>query len=335
MKVKGYAAHEPKGKLEPFEFELGTLKVDEVDVEVQYCGICHSDLSMLNNEWRMTKYPFVPGHEIVGKIIATGEQVRHLKVGQTVGIGWSSASCQSCDECMSGNHNLCNRAQATIVGRYGGFADKVRCQAAWAIPIPEGVNLEAAGPLFCGGVTVFNPIIQNGITPLARVGVIGIGGLGHMALSFLKSWGCEVTAFSTSPDKEEEARTLGAHHFVSTHDKDALKKLRGRFDMILDTVNADLDWDAYIRTLKSKGTFHIVGVASKVTARVGNLMSKQRSISASPTGSPHIMAEMMKFVARHSIEPMVEVFPMSEVNEAMARLEHGKPRYRVVLKADF
>jgi len=332
MIVQAYAAETPKGELKPYEYKLAPVKGDDVDIEILYCGICHSDMSMLNNDWRSTQYPFVPGHEIVGKIIAKGELVKHLAIGQIVGVGWSAYSCLTCEECMSGNHNLCNDAKGTISGRHGGFADKVRCQSAWVIPIPDGVNLEAAGPLFCGGVTVFNPIIQNNISPLASVGVVGIGGLGHMALSFLKAWGCEVTAFSTSPEKEAEARALGAHHFVSTHDKDALKKLKGRFDMVLDTVNVELDWNNYLRTLKSKGILHIVGVAPTVTARVGHLMSKQRSISASPTGSPHVMTEMMKFVARHNIQPMVEVRPLAEVNEAMEKLHNGKPRYRLVLE---
>jgi uncharacterized zinc-type alcohol dehydrogenase-like protein len=152
-----------------------------------------------------------------------------------------------------------------------------------------------------------------------------------MALSFLKAWGCEVTAFSTSPEKEDEARKLGAHHFVSTHNKDALKKISGSLDMVLDTVNVELEWDSYLKTLKSKGVLHIVGVAPKVSARVGSLMGKQKSISASPTGSPHTMAEMMKFVARHDIRPVIESYAMSDVNEAMEKLQNGKPRYRIVL----
>lgn len=331
MTVKAYAATEAKGELKPFEYELGNLKHDEVDIDVLHCGLCHSDLSMLNNDWRYTSYPFVPGHEAVGRIKNVGEHVRHLKVGQLVGVGWTAQSCLSCDECMSGHHQMCNRAKPTIVGRFGGFADKIRCQAAWAIPIPEGVNLEAAGPLFCGGITVFSPLVQHNISPLAHVGVVGIGGLGHMALSFLKAWGCEVTAFSTSPEKEDEARKLGAHHFVSTHDKDALKSMSGQLDMVLDTVNVELNWDAYLRTLKSKGVLHIVGVAPKVSARVGSLMGKQKSISASPTGSPHTMAEMMRFVARHDIRPMIESYSMSDVNEAIEKLKNGKPRYRIVL----
>ncbi|MFK7933202.1 MAG: NAD(P)-dependent alcohol dehydrogenase [Saprospiraceae bacterium] len=331
MTVNAYAAQEAGGKLEPFTYELGELAPDQIDVEVLHCGLCHSDMSMLNNEWRFTQYPFVPGHEIVGRVIAKGALVRHLKVGQAVGVGWNASSCQVCDQCMGGEHQLCNRAQPTIAGRYGGFADKIRVQSQWAISIPEGVDLSKAGPLFCGGITVFSPFLQHNITPLDRVGVVGIGGLGHMALAFAKAWGCEVTAFSTSPEKEAEARKLGAHHFVSTHDKDALKKLSNSFDLIIDTVNVELNWNAYIKTLRPKGVFHIVGVASEVKARVGGLMAKQAAISASPTGSPIQMRQMIDFCARHSIEPMVEAYKMSDVNQALDRLENGKPRYRIVL----
>jgi len=208
---------------------------------------------MLNNEWQQTQYPFVPGHEIVGKIKAVGPEVTHLTVGQTVGIGWFSQSCMTCSQCMSGNHNLCPEARGIIVDRHGGFANIVRAHKGWVTPLPEGVNADTAGPLFCGGITVFNPIVQNNIRPTDRVGVVGIGGLGHMALRFLRAWGCEVTAFSTSPDKEEEARQLGAHHFVNSRDTGALEKLAGQFNMVLSTVNVPLPWDAYVNTLRPKG----------------------------------------------------------------------------------
>ena len=332
MQVQAYAAHEAGGELKPYEFELGTLKYDEVDVDVQYCGICHSDLSMLHNDWRNTVYPFIPGHEIVGTIIAKGDGVKHLEIGQTVGVGWTAYSCLTCEHCMGGDHNLCAQSGGTIVGRHGGFADKVRVQSAWAIPIPDGVDLKAAGPLFCGGITVFNPLLINKVSPLASVGVVGIGGLGHMALAFLKAWGCEVTAFSTSPEKETEARQLGAHHFVSTHDKDAVKKLSGSFDMILDTVNVELDWNTYLRALKPKGVLHIVGVAPKIEARIGAFMGKQSSITGSPTGSPNGIKSMLKFVARHNIKPMIEPYKFDQVNEALEHLRTGKPRYRIVLE---
>jgi len=334
MKVTAYAAQEAKGKLAPYEYELGPIGYDEVDIDVLFCGICHSDMSMLHNDWGMTKYPFVPGHEVVGTVKALGAGVNNLEVGQTVGLGWTARSCLECDQCMSGDHNLCRRSQGTIVGRHGGFADIVRAQSTWVIPLPDDVDAESAGPLFCGGITVFNPIIQSNVNPLDRVGVVGIGGLGHMALAFSKAWGCEVTAFSTSPEKEAEARSLGAPHFVSTHDLDALKAKSNYFDFILDTVNVELAWDAYVRMLKPKGILHIVGAAPKVTASIFPLMGGQKSITASPTGSPYYIGEMLEFAGRHNINPMIEKYKMSEVNEALEKLENGKPRYRIVLEVD-
>jgi uncharacterized zinc-type alcohol dehydrogenase-like protein len=183
-----------------------------VEIEVEYCGICHSDLSMLDNDWGLTTYPFVPGHEVVGTIAALGAKVKELKIGQRVGLGWFSRSCSTCETCMSGDQNLCATAEGTIVGRHAGFADRVRAHHSWLVPLGNQLDAAKAGPLFCGGITVFNPIVQFDIKPTARVGVIGIGGLGHIALKFLKAWGCEVTAFSSSPDKEAEAKELGATH---------------------------------------------------------------------------------------------------------------------------
>jgi alcohol/geraniol dehydrogenase (NADP+) len=334
MTIKAYAALTAGGKLEPFEYDPGELGVDQVEIDISSCGLCHSDLSMLNNDWQMTEYPLVPGHEIVGKINAVGERVTHLKPGQIVGLGWFSKSCMTCSECMSGNYNLCPTAEGIIVGRHGGFANKVRADKTWVIPLPEGINVATAGPLFCGGITVFNPIIQNNIQPTDRVGVVGIGGLGHMALRFLNAWGCEVTAFSTSPGKEAEARELGAHHFVNTHDADALDKLANSLDMILVAVNVDLNWDGYINALRPKGKLHIVGAAPSVSATVFPLIIGQKSIGGSPLGSPATMATMIEFAARHGIGPVTETFPMSKVNDAMEKLRTGKPRFRLVLEND-
>jgi len=232
---------------------------------------------------------------------------------------------------MGGDHNLCSTAEGIVVGRPGGFADKVRVQAHWVTPLPEGIDASAAGPLFCGGITVFNPIVQNNVRPTDRVGVIGIGGLGHLALRFLNAWGCEVTAFSTTPDKEAEARALGAHHFVATRDEAALEKLAGRFDLILDTVNADLPWDQYIQALAPRGKLHLVGAAQQVTATVFPMLLGQRSLGGSPLGSPARIREMLRFAARHGISPQTEHFPLAEVNEAIAHLKAGNPRYRIVL----
>lgn len=334
MHTKALAARIPHGPLEPFEFENGPLGSEHVDIQVQYCGICHSDLSMLDNEWHMTGYPFVPGHEITGTVMAVGDHVRNLQVGQTVGLGWFSESCMTCHECLSGDHNLCVKNEATIIGRHGGFASHVRAHCAWVSPLPEALNPATAGPLFCGGVTVFNPLVQNHITPIQRVGVIGIGGLGHLALRFARAWGCEVTAFSTSPDKADEARALGAHHFVSTRDPEALKKLAGSFDLILVTINQSLEWDSWVAALRPRGKLHFVGAAASVSATLFPLILGQKSIGASPLGSIATTSEMLTFAARHRIEPVVEEFPMSKANDALERLRSGKARYRVVLKND-
>ena len=335
MIVKAYATKAPGKPVAPFEYELNEIGYDQVDIDVSSCGICHSDLSMLDNHWEITEYPFVPGHEIAGTIRAVGEGVTHLTPGQRVGLGWFAQSCMTCQQCLSGNHNLCPDAIGTIVGRHGGFADRVRAHKGWVIPLPNGTNVNTAGPLFCGGITVFNPIVQNNIRPTDRVGVVGIGGLGHMALRFLKAWGCEVTAFSTSPDKETAAHDLGAHNFVSTSDSKALEKLAGYFDMVLVTVNVALDWNAYIGTLRPKGKLHIVGAAPSVEATVFPMIIGQRSIGASPLGSPATMVSMLEFAARHGIEPVTEAFPMSKVNDALEKLRTGKPSLRIVLENDF
>jgi uncharacterized zinc-type alcohol dehydrogenase-like protein len=335
MIVKAYAATTAGAHLEPFEYELGEIGDDQVDIDVTACGICHSDLSMLDNAWEITGYPFVPGHEIAGTIRTVGKGVTHLNPGQRVGLGWFAQSCMTCSQCLSGNHNLCPEAVGTIVNRHGGFADNVRAHQGWVIPLPEGTDTRTAGPMFCGGITVFNPIVQNNIRPTDRVGVVGIGGLGHLALQFLKAWGCEVTAFSTSPDKESAAREFGAHKFVNTGDSGALEKLGGRFDMILVTANAALDWDAYVGALRPKGKLHIVGAAPSIEATVFPMILGQRSVGGSPLGSPATMLSMLEFAGRHGIEPVTEMFPMSRVNDALETLRTDKPSHRIVLENDF
>src|SRR6478672_2894657 len=320
--IQAYAAHTKGGKLEPFAYDPGVLKDEEVEIKVDYCGICHSDLSMLKNDWGNSQYPLVPGHEVVGTVAAVGERVTTVKIGQQVGLGWYSHSCLHCEWCMSGNQNLCQTAEQTIVGRFGGFADKVRAHQEWVIPLPAGLDPAKAGPLFCGGITVFNPIVQFDVKPTDRVGVIGIGGLGHMALKFLQAWGCDVTAFSTNPDKEAEVLELGANHFVNSRDAKALEKVANSFDFILSTVNADLDWGSYINALRPKGRLHFVGVVpNDIKTHAFALIGGQKSLSGSPLGSPVTTAKMLDFAARHGIEPITETFAFSQVNEAIAHLE--------------
>ena len=333
--IKAYAAPGPGKSLEPFEFDPGPLRHDEVEIQVEYCGICHSDLSMWINEWGQSQFPLVPGHEVVGRISAAGESVRHLSVGNRVGLGWWCRSCLVCDQCLSGHHHRCQQVplgSATIVGRHGGFADKVRCQAPWAFPLSDGVEPRTAGPLFCGGATVFAPFVENDIRPTDMVAVVGIGGLGHMALRFAHAWGCEVTAFSTSPDKEAEARQLGAHHFVASRDPAALRAAANCFDMVLVTVNAQLDWDAYVNTLRPGGKLHIVGAVANVNVAWFPMLVGDRSIGGSPVASPATIRSMLEFCARHQIQPITEEFPMSQVNDALERLRTGSPRYRIVLR---
>ena len=333
-KIRAFAAQEKGAPLTPFEYEPPELSPGQVDIDVRYCGICHSDLSMIDDEWGISAYPLVAGHEVTGTVAAVGEGVTHLRQGQPVGLGWYAGSCMHCRECLSGDHNLCTTAEATIVARHGGFATRVRGQAAWVTPLPEGIDPRTAGPLFCGGITVFNPIVQNGIRPTDRVGVVGIGGLGHMALRFLRAWGCEVTAFSTSPDKEADARQLGAHHFVATREPKGLAAIAGTLDMILVTVNVPLDWDAYIAALRPRGRLHIVGAAPEVTATVFPLLAGQKSIGGSPVGSPATVAKMVDFAVRHGVAPVTEHFPLSKINDALERLRSGKARYRLVVEND-
>jgi uncharacterized zinc-type alcohol dehydrogenase-like protein len=330
--IRAWAAHEPGGRLQPFEFDPGPLAPDEVEIEVETCGICHSDLSMLDNEWGYTTYPFVPGHEAIGRVVAVGGEAKALAVGQRVGVGWNARSCMQCAQCLAGRQHLCPKAQGTIAGRHGGFADRLRCHWAWAVPIPDALPAAEAGPLLCGGITVFAPLAEFGVRPTDRVGVVGIGGLGHMALRFCRAWGCEVTAFTTSASKEAEARAMGAHHVVDTRDADAINALRGRFDLVLDTVNAPLAWDAYLAALAPRGRLHVVGaVLEPIPVPAFALISGQKSISGSPTGSRSLIDAMLDFAARHAIAPQTEHFPIDRVNEAIEHLRAGRARYRIVL----
>jgi uncharacterized zinc-type alcohol dehydrogenase-like protein len=315
--------------------DLGPLGPEDVEVAVEHCGLCHSDLSVLNNDWGISQYPAVLGHEVIGRVTAVGPSARRLTVGQRVGVGWNSGSCMHCRACMSGSHHLCPQAQPTIVGHRGGFATHVRSHWAWAVPLPEKLNAGDAGPLLCGGVTVFAPLAMHA-KPTDRVGIIGIGGLGHMAVKFAAAYGCDVTAFTSRESKFDEARAFGANHVVSSKDSAAVRKLSGSLDLLISTVNVKLDWDAMIGTLAPNGRLHVVGVVPEpIPVAAFSLIGGQRSISGSPTGSPVAIETMLDFASRHNVVPQTEHFPMSRINEAIARLESGKARYRIVLDADF
>lgn len=335
-KVRAWAALGAGQRLERHEYVPGPLGDDEVEIAVEYCGLCHSDLSMIDNEWKFTTYPLVPGHEAVGKIVAMGARVNGLSLGQRVGVGWANSSCLHCAPCVGGDHHLCGDTQATISNHPGGFAERVRAQWIWAIPLPDAVRPEVAGPLFCGGITVFSPLMEYDISPTSRVGVVGIGGLGHLAVKFARAWGCEVTAFTSSASKHEEARAMGAHRVVASDAPEAIAALAGSLDLVIVTVNVPLDWKSIMSTLAPKGRLHFVGaVLEPIPVPAFALIGGQKSLSGSPIGSPANMAKMLEFCARHGIEPQVEHFPMSKVNEALDHLRSGKARYRIVLDADF
>lgn len=329
----GWAAKKQGGKLEKFELDPGEMRPEQVQIRIESCGICHSDLSVIDNEWGNAQYPLVPGHEIIGTIEKLGDQAKGLSVGDRVGLGWFSGSCLHCHPCLSGRQQLCPDSESTIIGRHGGFADRIRGNWEWVFKLPDGVDPASAGPLFCGGATVFSPIADFGVKPTDRVGVIGIGGLGHLAIQFLNAWGCEVTAFTSSDSKTDEAKKLGAHHVVNSTKSSEIEKIAGSLDFILNTANVPLDWDAFINALGPDGRLHFVGaVLEPVPVQAFSLIMGRKSISGSPLASPATVSDMLEFCARHKIAPVTETFAMGEVNEALDHLRAGKARHRIVLK---
>jgi uncharacterized zinc-type alcohol dehydrogenase-like protein len=332
VEIHGLAVHAAGAQLVPYRYEPGELNANEVEVKISHCGVCHSDIHLIDNDWGNSKYPFVPGHEIVGTVSAVGEDVKDRTVGERVGIGWQADSCGICEWCRQGDEHLCAKSQPTCVGRNGGYADAVRVNSRFAIPVPAGLESENVAPLLCAGITVYSPLRNHGVRPSSRVGVVGIGGLGHLALQFAKAFGAEVTALSTSKDKEDEALEMGASHFVNTRDMGEMKKIAGSFDFLLSTVSADQDWQALVNSLRPKGTLCVVGVPpSSMSIQAFPLISGQRSVAGSPIGSPRDLHEMLDVAARHDVKAITERFQMSKANDAIAKVKKGKVRYRAVL----
>lgn len=333
--IDAWVATKTKSKLVKQSIDLGPLAPEDVEVKVEHCGLCHSDLSVLNDDWGMSQFPAVLGHEVIGRVTAVGSAAKGITVGQRVGIGWTASTCMYCRQCRSGDNHLCAKAVPMIIGHRGGFAQSTRCHWAWAIPLPEKLNFAESGPLLCGGITVFDPITAHA-TPTSRVGIVGIGGLGHMAVKFAAAYGCDVTAFTSSEAKFEEARSFGANHVVSSRDPAGMKSLANSLDMLLVTANVPLDWNAFLGTLAPKGVMHVVGaVLEPMAIPAMSLIFGQKSVTGSPTGSPVATETMLEFAARHNVTPQTEHFPMSKINDAFERLEAGKARYRIVLDADF
>jgi uncharacterized zinc-type alcohol dehydrogenase-like protein len=333
MEISAYAAAEQGGLLHPIRYAAPALGAHDVLIAVTHCGICHSDLHMVDNDWNSSRYPLVPGHEVIGEVAAVGSHVRHLRMGQRVGLGWQSASCGTCEWCNSGQENLCDDSEATIVKRHGGFASHVVASEKFVFPIPDGLDSAHAAPLLCGGVTVYSPMKRFGLRPGVRAGVMGIGGLGHMGLQFAHTMGAHVTALSSSPNKAEEAMALGAHEFVVSSDPAAVKAAARSLDFLLVTATVDLDWRPYIQMLRKNGTIcFVTGEDTQVTVPVSLLLGRQLHVTGSIIGGIDMMQDMLQFSAANGVGAKVEVMPMREVNAALTKVRRNQARFRMVLE---
>ncbi|MBS0615994.1 MAG: NAD(P)-dependent alcohol dehydrogenase [Verrucomicrobia bacterium] len=329
MTIHAWAAYGPKEPLKPFEYPLPPLGSHDVEIAISHCGICYSDLHLIDDDWGISRFPLVPGHEIIGTLTRKGPDVKNLRIGQKVGLGWQSDACADCEWCMKGEETLCSSKVRTCVDRHGGFADKMVVSSHFVQAIPDKMDAAIAAPLLCAGITVYTPFKTYGIQAPMSVAVIGIGGLGHLALQFAKAFGCEVTAISSSASKAAEARRLGADHFLS---HDSLAEAKSRFDFVLSSAHADLDWSAILQTLRPKGRLCFVGLPKsplQFPARL--LVSGSRTVCGSGTGSRALLQEMLQFSLRHDIRPQVELFSMQDVNKAIQRLRSNQARYRLVL----
>jgi len=332
MNIAAWAAQKARQPLEPFRYEAAPLGAQDVEIRISHCGVCHSDLHLINDDWGISRYPLVPGHEIIGTVARLGAGVTHLQAGQRVGVGWQRSSCGECEWCRRGDGNLCEKSQATCVRNHGGFAEAIVTDSRYAFPIPDALDSAQAAPLLCSGVTVFSPLFRHGIGKGTRVGVLGIGGLGHLALQFAAALGAEVTALSSSPSKEEDARAFGATDFLDTSDVAAVKARKRTLDYILSTVHVAQPWREYLRMLRPDGTLCFVGAAPEFELRAGDFTSGQKTMTGSGIGGPRVMTEMLSFAAKHRVLPKIETVPMQEVNAAVAKVTANTVRYRMVLE---
>jgi alcohol/geraniol dehydrogenase (NADP+) len=326
-----FAALAAKQQLVSYPYEPQPLRPQDVEIEISHCGVCHSDLHLIDNDWATSVYPLVPGHEIIGTVTATGGDCA-LVPGQRVGVGWQRSSCGECEFCRAGEENLCPRQEATCVGHMGGFARRIRLDGRFAFPIPATLDSASAAPLLCAGATVFAPMRRWKVRAGMKVGVIGIGGLGSLALGFLRALGCHSTAFTSSPDKREAALSMGADEVASSTNAKEIRALANRFDFLLCTVPARLDWITYLLTLKPNGILCLVGAPPGVMQILaGPLLSGQRILCGSDIGSPGMIRQTLAFAAEHGISAQVETAPLEEVNAAIQRVRDNQVRYRMVL----
>lgn len=332
METQGFAVKQEKAPLEPHRFEIESPDNYGCVIRVLACGICHSDIHMIDNDWGMANYPLVPGHEVVGEVVEVGPEAKHLKIGDRVGVGWQRSSCLQCMDCLRGNENLCDDTQALIATGPGGFADLLATDSRFVFPIPDAIETEVAGPLLCGGITVYSALRYAGMSSGQEIGVIGVGGLGHMAVQFAAKLGNRVTVFTTSEDKADFATQLGAREAIVVGKGEAPPAPSKPLNILLSTVPASLDWVPYLNFLDSDGTFSFVGVPDEpLKLPLFPLLTKRRRIMSSPIGGRAMMREMLDVAATYGIKPIVEVFPMEKVNDALQRVRENQVRYRAVL----
>lgn len=325
MKIHGYVALKAKEKLVPFTYDQPNLGPHDILIQITHTGLCHSDIHLIDDDWQRSAYPLVPGHEIIGTIVKKGEQVDRLKIGQRVGQSWLKSACLHCPECIQGDTNLCLNKTTTCNKNFGGFADHVTADSRFVYPIPDSLDSAHAAPLLCAGATVYAPLRKY--TPRS-VAVIGIGGLGHLALQFANAMGCEVSALSSTRSKEKDAFRFGASHFY-TYDNPPSS---GQFDFILSTVQADLDWNTILSYLKPKGTLCFVGRPAKPgLIDISPFISFEKSITGSSTANRHVMNEMLSVAANKKVIPLIEVMPLSQINQAIEKVKANQVRYRIVL----
>lgn len=338
--VKGYAAQSPETDLAPWNFERREVGPHDVQITIAYCGVCHSDLHQIKNDWFPGIFPMVPGHEIVGTVTKVGDHVKKFKTGELAGVGTFVDSCRVCENCREGLEQYClvgnvqtyNGRGKDGVPTYGGYSNTIVVHEDFVLHISEKLSLAAVAPLLCAGITTYSPLRHWKVGKGHKLAVLGLGGLGHMAVKFGVAFGAEVTVLSTSASKEADAKKLGAHKFVATSDPAQVKGVRGYFDFILDTVSAKHDMDFYVSMLRTDGTHICVGAPSDpMSLRVFSIMGGRKSVAASGTGGIAETQEMLDFCAKHGIVSDIEMIDIKDITSAYARMLKGDVRYRFVI----
>ncbi|MGU3493270.1 NAD(P)-dependent alcohol dehydrogenase [Xanthobacteraceae bacterium A53D] len=341
MKTFGFAAQAAGARLEHFDFERRALRPDDVALEILYCGVCHSDLHQARNDWGWSTYPIVPGHEIVGRVIAVGSDVTRFKVGDMGAVGCMVDSCRDCDQCRKGWEQFCRKGNIqTYNGRdrftadptFGGYSKHVVVSDAFVLHMPDGLDIAKAAPLLCAGITTYSPLRTWNVGPGSRVGVIGLGGLGHMAVKLAAAMGADVTAISRTGDKKADALALGADRLLISADAEAMKAAASSFDLIIDTVPVKHDLTPYMPLLDVDGTLVIVGQIGPLAepSTVPFVLARRR-VAGSPIGSIAETQEMLDFCAKKNVLPEVEMIKIGDINEAFDRMERADVRYRFVI----